>query len=78
MLDSARYLIAAYPKRVTIKMVGPSYFTLRARSKHTIRLAQEVLAMNDSHRRQLADAADRGFERELARLRRSRRLRKEG
>lgn len=76
VLTSARNLVRAYPKRCTITMVGPVYFTLRPRSKHTIRLANEVLSMSGSHRRQLSDAADRGFERKLASIRASRRLRK--
>jgi hypothetical protein len=50
-------------------MFGPKYFTLRAQSKHTIRIAEEVLAVSQRHRRILTDTADSGFNAELKRIR---------
>jgi hypothetical protein len=57
-------------------MSGPKYFTLRARSRHTIRIAEEVLAMSPRHRRILRDTGDSGLNAELKAVRASRRLRK--
>jgi hypothetical protein len=76
VLLSARFNIQAYPSRVTIRMSGPVYFTLRPRGKGTARLAREVLAMSSRHERLLGDAGDRGFNEELRRVRQERRLRK--
>jgi hypothetical protein len=73
---SARNLVRAYPSRCTITMYGPAYFTRRARSKRTGRIADEVLAVNARHKRRLSDAADRGFSREYRQLLRSGQLRK--
>jgi hypothetical protein len=73
---SARRLIRAFPSRCRVSMYGPQYFTLRARSKHTIRLAQEVLAVSQRHKSILGDTADRGLNEELRAVRASRRNRK--
>lgn len=76
VLGSASNLIAAYPSRVTIRMIGPAYFTLRPRGKGTARLAREVTASSPRHERILADTGQRGFNGELRRLRQAKRLRK--
>jgi hypothetical protein len=76
VLYSARNLVRAFPSRVRIGMFGPKYFTLRGKSAHTIRLAEEVLRVSTGHKRRLADAADGGFNAELRRVRAGRRLRK--
>jgi len=76
VLLTARFNIDAYPSRVTIRMSGPAYFTMRPRGKHTRRIAQEILAMNGRHERLLGDAGERGFEQELRKVRQERRLRK--
>jgi hypothetical protein len=73
---SARRLIRAFPSRVRIGMYGPAYFTKRARSKHTLRILNEVLAMSTRHKQAATDAADSGFNARLRALRAGRRLRK--
>jgi hypothetical protein len=76
VLWSARNLIRAFPSRVTITMYGPPYFTLRARSKRTGRIAQEVLAVSARHKRLLSDAAQQGFNTVYGQLLRSGQLKK--
>jgi hypothetical protein len=76
VLLTARFNINAYPTRVTIRMSGPVYFTLRPRGKGTVRLAREVLSMSRRHERLIGEAGERGFNAELREVRRSRRLRK--
>jgi hypothetical protein len=76
VLLSARFNISAFPSRVTIRMTGPAYFTLRPRKAHTARIAREILSMNASHERQIGEAGDRGFNAELRAVRAERRLRK--
>jgi hypothetical protein len=61
VLHSARNNIRAFPSRCRVTMFGPKYFTLRAQSRHTRRLADEVLAMSPRHRTMLTAAADSGF-----------------
>lgn len=77
---SAQNNIRAFPSRVTITMrvnkQDVPYFTLRARSGGTARLAREILSDSPRHLRLLGEAFDRGFEAELANLRRARRLRR--
>jgi len=75
VLASAQNLMAVYPTRVTIGLVGPAYFTLRPRRASTARLAAEVLAVSRRQVRILAQAAERGFELELRKLARGARLR---
>jgi len=76
VLQSARFNIRDFPSRVTIRMSGPAYFTLRARSKHTRRIADEILLVTGGERRRLGDVYDQAHNRELRQLRAARRLRK--
>lgn len=76
VLQSARFNIDDYPSRVTIRMTGPKYFTLRARSKHTIRIAQEILRYSLRDLRVLGDTFESAFNRELRSVRADRRARK--
>jgi hypothetical protein len=76
VLMTARFNIRDFPTRVTIRMTGPEYFTLRPRAKHTRRLANEVLLVTARERRELGDTFDQAFNRELRKLRAERRLRK--
>lgn len=77
LLRTAPNLVTATPRRTTIRLIGPEYFTLRPRGRRTAQLARDVLAMSARHERLVGDAAESGFNAELSRIRRSRRLRKE-
>lgn len=80
VVSSARQNIRAYPSRVTITMrvdrQEVPYFTFRGRTDRTRRMAREILTDSPRHLRIMEETFDRGFEQELSRLRRSRRLSK--
>jgi hypothetical protein len=67
--------VRAFPTRVRITMSGPVYFTLRPyKSKTTIRIANEILAMNDRHSKAVSYAGQRGYVQALGMMRRSGKL----
>lgn len=73
----SRNMIRAYPTRVTIDLIGPPYFTLRPRkSKTTILIAREVLAVSDRHVRLMGIAGQRAYVSTLGRLQRAGALKK--
>jgi hypothetical protein len=76
VLTSAAANVRAFPSRVTINMSGPVYFTLRPwKSKTTIRIAREVLAVSNRHAQMLSEACQLGYNTALDRLKFSAALR---
>lgn len=64
----SRYLVRAYPTRVTIPVIGPSYFTSRPRRTNAPNMGAEVVRVAPSEIKKLTEAARRGFNRKLAQL----------
>jgi hypothetical protein len=74
----SRNMIRAYPSRVvTIDLVGPAYFTLRPwKSKTTVLIAREVLAVNNGARAKAGPRGRAGLRRQAqCEIRRSGQLR---
>lgn len=72
----AKHMVRAYPSRVTVDLVGTSYFIARPRRAGAPNLHREVKAMSPRHDRLVGQAGDRGFEAALKMVRASRRARK--
>lgn len=64
----SRYLIRAYPTRVTIPVIGPSYFTFRPRRANAPNMGAEVTRVAPSEVRKLSEAARVAFSRKLRQL----------
>ena len=64
----SRYLVRAYPTRVTIPVIGPSYFTFRPRRASAPNMGAEITRVNPTEIRKLSDAARRAFNRKLSQL----------
>jgi hypothetical protein len=71
----AVHMIRAFPTRVTIDLVGPSYWKYRRRPSSPD-MVREVLAMSPRHERIVGQAGDKGFEAALRMVRSARRTRK--
>ncbi len=73
LLRTARNAIRAYPTRVTIDLIGPSYFTSRPRRAGRPNLAREVTTVLQSEAKELARTFDQGFTAALRAVRSARR-----
>lgn len=61
-LMTRRHIVRGYPTRATIKMVGPSYITMRPRDPKKPNKARELLTITPGEERQLDQAAESRFQ----------------
>lgn len=67
-----RHAVKAFPERVTIDMIGPSYWTERPRNTKQPPLAKEVTRVTRAEEDRLAKRADEAFNEVLSRFREQR------
>lgn len=73
-LMKRRHQVQAYPSRVTIRMVGPSYLRMRPNKSNHPHKAAEITAVTREEERKLTDIASQTFHRAMLKSRKVRRM----
>ena len=58
-------MVRAYPTRATVRIPGPSYFTMRRKDSSKIHMASEILTVIPAERREFEGVGGKAFEEEM-------------